>query len=256
VFLASDDPSEAENAATGWSGGFDVVLGNPPWERVKLQDKEWFAERAPEIADAPNAAARKRMIADLEESDPAMYTGYQQGLREADGASHLIRTSGRYPLCGRGDVNTYAIFAETNRSLLSSRGHAGFIVPTGIATDFTTRDFFADLVDTKRLWSLYDFENRKGIFPTVDSRVKFCLLTVTGAGKTAEDADFSFFALEVADLKDPERRFTLTPEDIALVNPNTRTCPIFRTRRDAEITTAIYRRVPVLIDETREDGNP
>jgi hypothetical protein len=34
VFLASDDPSEAENAATGWSGGFDVVLGNPPYARI------------------------------------------------------------------------------------------------------------------------------------------------------------------------------------------------------------------------------
>ena len=60
-----------------------------------------------------------------------------------------------------------------------------------------------------------------------------------------ETADFSFFALDVTDLKNPERRFPLSAEDIRLLNPNTRTCPIFRTRRDAEITKMIYRRVPV-----------
>jgi hypothetical protein len=63
-------------------------------------------------------------------------------------------------------------------------------------------------------------------------------------------------ARQVEDLNDSERRFTLTAEDIALLNPNTRTCPIFRTRRDAELTKSIYRRVPVLVREGDPDGNP
>ena len=46
-------------------GGFDCVVGNPPWERVKLQEQEFFASRDPEIAQAPNAAARTRAIARL-----------------------------------------------------------------------------------------------------------------------------------------------------------------------------------------------
>ena len=48
---------------TGWAGGFSCVIGNPPWERVKLQEQEFFAADRPEIANAANAAARKKMIA-------------------------------------------------------------------------------------------------------------------------------------------------------------------------------------------------
>lgn len=141
--------------------------------------------------------------------------------------------------------------------MLSPTGRVGALVPSGIATDNTTKEFFSDLVNTKTLASLYDFENRKKLFPAVDSRMKFCLLTMTGSDRPAEAADFSFFALDVADLKNPERRFPLSTDDIRLLNPNTRTCPIFRTRRDSEVTRAIHRRIPVLINETRGfQGNP
>jgi len=133
----------------------------------------------------------------------------------------------------------------------------GCIVPSGIATDDTTKFFFQHMMDGRRLVSLYDFENRRKLFPGIDSRIKFCLLTLTGHGRPAlEGSDFVFFALEVADLREEEKHFTLTPEEIALINPNTRTCPIFRTKRDAELTKAIYRRVPVLIKEGPPEENP
>jgi hypothetical protein len=236
--------------------GFDVVLGNPPWERIKLQEQEFFAARRPEIANAPTAAARRKLIAELRQTDHALYGAYHEALRQAEGASALVRNSGRYPLCGRGDVNTYSIFAELMRSLLSPRGRAGCIVPTGIATDATNQHFFRDLVDSQALVSLYDFENRKGIFPGVHRSYKFCLLTLAGAAARMSAAQFAFFCHDVADLEDPERRFTLSPEDFRLLNPNTGTAPIFRTRRDAEITKAIYRRVPVLIKEGLPAENP
>lgn len=237
-------------------GGFDVILGNPPWERVKLQEKEWFASRVPEIAAAPNAAARGRLINKLRDDDPAMYAAYLEALRHADGQSHFMRNSGRFPLCGRGDINLYTVFAETACSLLNDQGRMGIIVPSGIASDDTTKFFFQDLVDRKSLVSIFDFENRKKLFQDVDSRMKFCLLTCrNGAEPLAPEAEFVFFAHGVDELGDPERRFTLSPQDLAQINPNTRTCPIFRSRRDAELTKAIYRRVPVLIREPGE-GRP
>src|SRR5207247_11342965 len=147
------------------SGGVDLVLGNPPREREKLQEKEWFAARRPDIAGAPNAAARRRMIAALEREDPSLYTAWLQALREADGESHLVRHSGRYPLCGRGDINTYSIFAETKRFILGPTGRVGCIVPSGVATDDTTKLFFRDLVESRSLVSLYEFENA-GFFPS------------------------------------------------------------------------------------------
>jgi hypothetical protein len=250
-----NDPDPANSS--GWNGGFDVVLGNPPWERVKLQEKEFFSVTAPDIAEARNKAARSRLIAALEPADPDLYRSFMNAKRDAEGASYLLRSSGRYPLCGRGDVNTYAVFSEGMRTITRSTGHAGLIVPTGIATDDTTKHFFADLMDTGSLVSLYDFENREGIFPGIDSRIKFCLLTMAGTDRSSDSpAEFCFFATRVEHLADEDRRFTLTADDIALLNPNTRTCPIFRTRRDAEITKKIYERVPVLVREGDPDGNP
>ena len=240
----------------GGVGGFDCVLGNPPWERVKLQEKEWFAERCPEIADAPNAAARKRMIRDLKDDDPELHRAFLDALRRSEGWSHLMRSSGRYPMCARGDINSYAVFAEGMRSVLNERGRMGCVLPTGIATDDTTKFFFQDVVGTKSLVSLFDFENRKGLFPDVDSRTKFCLFTAgSGTRPTADHAEYVFFAHAVEELRDLERRFTLSPEDIALLNPNTHTCPTFRSRSDAELAKAIYRRVPVLVRKAR-DGQP
>lgn len=238
----------------GWSGGFDVVLGNPPWEHVEMKEIEWFSERSPMIAEAPNAAARKKMIKSLAEEDPALHKAFLADLRTADGERHIMRDSGLYPLCGTGRINTYAIFSELNRRLINPTGRAGFIVPSGIATDDTTKLFFQDIVEHRSLASLYDFENRRGIFAGVHRSYKFCLLTLSGTATPVNAARLVFFALQVEDLRDEHRQFALTAEDFALLNPNTRTCPIFRTRRDAELTKAIYRRVPVLWRQEPEEN--
>lgn len=231
------------------SGGFDVILGNPPWERIKLQEEEFFASRNTAIARAPNAAARKRLIADLPKTNPALWHDYQRALHGAESTSRFLRGSGQYPLAGRGDINTYSVFAERVRNLLSPRGRAGIIIPTGIATDATNQFFFADLVEQGQLASLFDFENREALFPGVHRSYKFCLLTLTG-GRTPTDATtFTFFATHADHLRDPRRVFTLTADDIARINPNTRTLPVFRTRQDADLTRAIYERVPVLVNE-------
>jgi very-short-patch-repair endonuclease len=239
------------------SGGFDVILGNPPWERIKLQEEEFFASRNTAIARAPNAAARKRLIADLPKTNPDLWHDYQRALHGAESTSRFLRGSGQYPLTGRGDINTYSVFAERVRSLLSPRGRAGIIIPTGIATDATNQFFFADLVEKGHLLSLFDFENREKLFPAVDSRMKFCLLTLCGeqeskrAGEheTSPALTFSFFATRPEHLRDPRRVFRLSAADIARINPNTRTLPVFRTRQDADLTRAIYQRVPVLVNE-------
>jgi len=240
-------------------GGFDVVLSNPPWERIKLQEKEFFDTRDRGIADAPNAAARKRLIQKLPETNPALWREYQEALHTAESVSRFLRSSGQYPLTGRGDINTYSVFAERIRRLLKPEGRAGIIVPTGIATDNTNKHFFADLVEKGALVSLFDFENREKIFPAVDSRYKFCLLTLQGAPERpragATPLTFAFFATRAEHLRDHRRVFYLSPKDIARINPNTRTLPVFRTRQDAELTRAIYEHVPVLVNE-RADENP
>ena len=239
----------------GWSGGFNVILGNPPWDKVEFFEQEWFAARDSTIAQE-SGSKRKRLIASLATQNPDLWADYQAGLRNTETLRGFLAASGRYPLCGHGKINTYAVFAELMRSIAAGSGRVGVILPTGIATDNTTRLFFSDLVNHESLVSLFDFENRRKIFPGIDSRMKFCLLTLTGAFEPAKQAEFVFYALGTGDLRMPERRFTLLPSDFALLNPNTRTCPVFRTRRDAEITKEIYRRAPVMIEESDKSKNP
>jgi hypothetical protein len=260
VFRVADDPATAEHPELGWSGGFSCVIGNPPWERVKLQEQEFFATRHPGIAGAPNAATRKRLIEglgadDAHPGDRALLAEFHEARRQAEGESHFVRLSGRYPLCGQGDINTYSIFAETARSLLGSRGHMGMVLPTGIGTDHTTREFFGELVRQRSLVAFLDFENEAHVLShAVDHRVRFCLLTAGGRQVQVSQASFAFSVRYVEDLA--ARRFALPPEEILLVNPNTGTCPVFRSRRDTELTLGVHRRVPILVRDGDPDSNP
>jgi hypothetical protein len=255
-------------------GGFDVVLGNPPWERIKLQEQEYFASRVPEIVEAKNKAERSTRIKWLSEgslryhlskfqtppppnlNEIYLFQEFEFEKRLSEAASLFARLSadegGRFVLSGRGDVNTYALFAEHFANL--SRLRAGFIVPTGIATDATTAPFFAHLVETKRLAQLVDFENSMPLFPGVHRSFKFSLITL---GREEPESHFVFFLTAPGQLAEPERNFTLSPETIAHLNPNTKTAPVFRSRADAKLTAMIYSNAPVLIDDGKgSDGNP
>lgn len=237
--------------------GFDVVIGNPPWERMKLQEREFFSMARPDIASAVSAADRKKLIAAVESKDPELWERYVRAKAEAEKALGCVRNCGDFPLTGRGDVNTYMLFAELATKLVNKNGRVGLLVPSGIATDDTTRHFFSDLMTSRRLIAIYDFENRLGVFPDVDGRFKFCVLLAGGTEARSDKADFVFFAHRIEDLNKTDRHIDLTAKDLAQLNPNTKTCPIFRSRKDAEITKRVYRRVPILIDENRrEGGNP
>ena len=233
-------------------GGFDVVLGNPPWERVKLQEQEFFATREPAIVAARNAAERKKLIAALPATNPDLWKVWNGATRVAQGQSHFARQSGRYPLCGKGDVNTYALFAEHNLQLLGPSGRAGFIAPGGIVTDDTTKYYFQALLDRSALASVHHFENESLVFKGLHHAYRFVLFTIGESRK----ADLVFYARRAADLDDRWRHFALTPVDFATLNPNTRTCPTFRSQRDADINLAMYRRAGVLWRENAPDGNP
>ena len=245
--------------------GFDCILGNPPWEMVQLDPGEYFSSIRPDIAALPTMAAKERAIKTLESTDPEVHRTFLEATRAVHAAQSFMHGSGRFPLTTRGRLNLAPLFAEAVRDSIADDGRAGLVVPTGIATDSFTQYFFRDLVDRASLASLFDFENAAPIFESVHRSYKFSCLTLRAPApdaKTAAQApaaEFVFFAHKVEDLTDERRRFTLTRDEIALVNPNTKTCPIFRTKVDAELTKYIYRRVPVLVKEatdTTPEENP
>ncbi len=128
----------------------------------------------------------------------------------------------------------------------------GLEVPDGIANSATTADFFQSLVVGHQLHSMYGFKNERFLFVDVEHTVTFALLTIGGSARPAKGMEFCWLTWTVEEMLDPARRVVLTADDILLINPNTKTCPTFRTQRDAELIKSIYRRVPVL----RREGPP
>ena len=237
-------------------GGFDAVIGNPPWDRIKLQEVEWFATRASEIAHAPTAAARRAAIRRLRDQGEPLADEFAAAKQRADQFGRVVRTSGSYPLLGGGDINLYSLFVERAMSLIKPGGLIGLLTPSGIYADKTAARFFQSLSTTGRIGGLMDFENRRlgtdlpPFFPDVDSRFKFCALVFGGEERRFDQTMCAFFLHNTRDVHDVQRCFPLTPSDFSRVNPNTGTAPVFRTRRDADITRRIYENHPVLVDRS------
>ncbi len=237
--------------------GFEAVVGNPPWERIKLQENEFFAGRDKAIALAPTAAKRKDMIAALQTENPELWSEYESARARSDNLLSYTRNSGYYPLMGRGDTNLYALFAEKALQVMGKTGRAGLLVPSGIATDDTTKAYFQHLVSDSMLDQLLDFENRDAIFPDVHRSFKFSIILMTGQAAPQVKIRCGFFLHNMREISDPARICMLTPDDFRLFNPNTLTTPIFRRSRDAELTRKIYKAAPVLVDKNGgEESNP
>lgn len=234
-------------------GGFDALVGNPPWDRMKLQEVEWFEARVPEIAKAQRAADRKKLVTQLRKKGGRLAHDYEAAVWTAEAAARVARDCGAYPLLGGGDVNLYSLFVERALRLVKSDGIMGLLVPSGIAADKGAAEFFRSVSTTGRLSALFDFENRRTalgaehFFPDVDSRFKFCAFVVGGRKRRFEAAACAFF--KASAIQAEVEAFALTPDDFSAVNPNTGTAPVFRSQRDADITLGIYRRLPVLVDQ-------
>jgi len=235
-------------------GGFDVMLGNPPWDRLKLQQVEWFAERRPGIAQQSRAADRTWMIRALQTAGDPLWVDYQLASARAEMMAVVARDSGAYPLLSGGDINLYSLFVERAQALVRDRGIVALLVPSGISADKGASEFFRSLSTTGRLGALFDFENKKVFFPDVHASFKFSALVFGGAARTFAATRCAFYLHRVEDV--PARTIELGPADFEAVNPNTGTAPIFRSQRDADITTRIYRQNPVFVDRRPQRHSP
>ena len=233
--------------------GFDAIIGNPPWDRIKLQEKEWLEARAPDLALAPTAATRRAGLQTLRDQGDPLAMEFDKAKARSLNLGQHIRKSGQYPLLSKGDINLYALFVERGMTLTKPYSLVGLLTPSGLYADKTTSEFFRSVSTKGRVAGLFDFENRKIFFPDIDTRFKFCALICGGSARRFPSTSYAVYLHDVATLKDPSRCFSLTPEDFRRVNPNTGTAPIFRTRRDAEITRRMYEAHPVLVDRTQPE---
>ena len=237
-------------------GGFDAVIGNPPWDQIEQPEVEWFATRDEEIALATTGARRKALIKKKQEAGDKLVLEYETVRNHATAMREFIRSSDEYPLLSGGRINLYSLFVERSMSLIKPDGFVGLLTPSGIYADKTAARFFKSVSTRGRVGGLFDFENRRlgtdlpPFFPDVDSRFKFCALIFGGEKRRFDQTECAFFLNDTKTVHDEDRCFPLTPDDFARVNPNTGTAPVFRTRQDAEVARRIYERHPVLVDRS------
>ena len=231
-------------------GGFDAVIGNPPWDRIEQQEVEWFALRDYDIAHAQTGSQRKALIKQRTREGDRRAIEYADVHRDATAMRKYAQSAGGYPLLSGGRTNLYSLFVERAMSLVKPDGFVGLLTPSGIYADKTAANFFKSVSTSGRVAGLFDFENRKIFFKDIHASFKFCALVFGGEERHFDQAMCAFFLHDTRTITDHERGFTLAPADFARVNPNTGTAPVFRTRRDADITRRIYERHPVLVDRS------
>ena len=235
-------------------GGFDCVLGNPPWEKIQVEEKPFFSTKSPEISKA-TGSRRKKLIKELEKEKPKLFLDFQSYRKFVESIDKFIKLGYRYPLTGNGKLNTYPAFSELFLKTTSYKGSSGLIAPLGIATDEGNKDFFSALIKGGRLISILGFENENFIFPSVHHSFKFVILSFAGQNLDGRPASFAFYCRKVKDINDALRKYEMHPKEVIAVNPNTGTSPIFRTKVDAELTRKIYIRNPVIHNQTEKESS-
>ena len=214
-------------------GGFDAVIGNPPWDQIEQPEVEWFATHDQGIARAGTGADRKALIKGKKEAGDKLALDYETVRNRASAMRMYVRCSAEYPLLSEGRINLYSLFVERAMGLIKQDGFVGLLTPSGIYADKTASRFFKSVSTSGRMGGLFDFENRRlGIdrppfFPDVDPRFKFCALIFGGDERRFDQTECAFFLPDTGTLADENRCFPMAPNDFARVNPNTGTAPVF-----------------------------
>jgi len=221
-------------------GGFDCVLGNPPWDKIQPEEEKFFSTVRPDIANATSAKLRKSLIESLPEDDPVTHRLWEAHKRAIDGVSHFLRFSGVLRFSVEGNLNSYRVFTELAAKLICLNGRAGLVVQTGLATDESGKELFDYLLTTGRLDRFLDFENRGVFFQDVHQQFRFCLVTLRGNASEHAHAEFGWLLHSLDELTQPARLVNLSASDLLLFNPSSRTCPVFTSEQDFKVSKIIY----------------
>jgi type I restriction-modification system DNA methylase subunit len=169
-------------------GGFDIVLGNPPWDTMSPDYKEFFSVYDPNVrhlSPAEQKTAYEQLL-----SNPLISARWEQHCTDLYAAVHFIKSSGRYRLfapgnLGKGDFNVYRMFVETALAATRPNGVAAQFVPEGLYNGANATAIRKELFDNFRLEKLVGFQNINEIwFKGVYYRTKFCLYVAWKGGRT------------------------------------------------------------------------
>lgn len=227
------------------TGGFDAIIGNPPWDLYQFQEVPWLEFRDPDAPTANRKSDREKRLKYLKKKGDPLWDEFNKAeKRLKQGVSVIKHDEYSFVWNNKGRMDLYKLFVERAIQLLAPGGLVGFLVKTGIATDFGTSEFFKNHVNLKTIKIMLGFKNRK-LFDDVHKSENPCVFVISNSRKF-EKISCAFGLKSVDDLKNPEKRYTLSDEDFRKFNPNTKSSPKFQERRDFEIVSKIYDSKPIL----------
>ncbi len=158
--------------------GFTIIFGNPPWEILKPDLREFYAQFDDLIESKLNRAQAEQRIAELEAEDPRRPVEYAAQKQVIEETAAYIRQCPDYAHQGRGDTATHKLFMERAYSLLQREGRLGYVVPAGVYSDLGTRELRELFLTEGNIQYVYGLSNERFFFPGVHHAFKFALVGV------------------------------------------------------------------------------
>lgn len=168
----------------GAAAGFTIVVGNPPWEIVKPDLREYYAQFDADIESKLTRGKVEARIKQLNALDPRLEAGWAEQQTRITATAKYFQASPDYTRQGRGDTATHKLFTERAYTLLQDAGRLGIVIPSGIYSDLGTKELREMLFNESQIEYLYGLANVRLFFPDVDSRFKFTLLGAKKGGQT------------------------------------------------------------------------
>ncbi|MFM2058976.1 MAG: hypothetical protein RLY71_3361 [Pseudomonadota bacterium] len=234
-------------AFSGSSKGFDVIVGNPPWDKTKFADTDFFPQYHSNYRSLKNtekATVQKRLL----ESEH-IATAYAAAMAAGDAVNEYFKDKSVFPLNkGLGDGNLFRLFVERNLGLLSPGGNLSYVLPSALMFEEGSTELRRHIFSACRLAFFHSFENNKGIFPDVHRSYKFASMQVVNRAPSPADPaiDCAFYVLDPADLNNPAMHVPYPLATVKALSPEQWALMELRDGGDLPILQKCYSAFPAL----------
>lgn len=223
-------------------GGFDCLLGNPPWEKITILEREFFSSFE-NIVNEKRSNLRKQKIETLSTTHPEVFEAWTKANIDVSRLKYFLIESGRFTLSAVGELNLYPLFVENNLNNINENGFSGIIIKSGMLQSPTWSGFTQYLIEEKKIISAHDFRNWKGWFPGIGYHERFTLLTLS---QKSEKMEFGFYLDNPVEIKFSEKVFKVTAEECLKINPLSKNIATFSSIRDKKILVDIYKKFEII----------